>query len=461
LASWLLRNGRVVDPSQGLDGPHDILIVNGRIAELRPVGARVSDAPGSKGRGPSGRERGAAKPERGAPAGAHVVDLAGRIVTPGLVDMHVHLREPGQEHKEIIETGTRAAAAGGFTSVACMPNTEPVNDNLSVTEYIISEARRRGAVNVFPIGAVSKGSAGEELAEIGDMVRAGAVAVSDDGRPVSSSHLMRMALEYTRLFDIPVINHCEDRSLSAGGVMNEGTASTLLGLKGIPAASESIMVARDLRLLELTSGRLHLAHLSTRASLDEVRRARAKGAKVTCEATPHHLVLTEEAVVESRYDSATKMNPPLRAEEDRLALLHALEDGTVDVIATDHAPHHSDEKLVEFDDAPFGIVGLETAVSLSVDRLVHAGHVRLSRLVELMSLNPARILKVNGGTLSEGATADITILAPDLKVRIDAAKLRSRSKNTPFDGWELRGGVAATIVGGRPLFVNPETGISF
>ncbi|HYV18256.1 MAG TPA: dihydroorotase [Verrucomicrobiae bacterium] len=446
MASWLLRNGRVVDPSQGLDGPHDILIVNGRIAELRPVGARVSDAPGSKGRGVARAARGAAKP---VPAGAHVVDLAGRIVTPGLVDMHVHLREPGQEHKEIIETGTRAAAAGGFTSVACMPNTDPVNDSLSVTEYIVAEARRRGAVNVYPIGAVSKGSAGEELAEIGDMVRAGAVAVSDDGRPVSSSHLMRMALEYTRLFDIPVINHCEDRSLSAGGVMNEGTASTLLGLKGIPAASESIMVARDLRLLELTGGRLHLAHLSTRASLDEVRRARAKGAKVTCEATPHHLVLTEEEVVRSRYDSATKMNPPLRAEEDRLALLHALEDGTVDVIATDHAPHHADEKLVEFDDAPFGIVGLETAVALVMDRLVRPGHIDLSRMVELMALNPARILGLKKGTLAVGADADLTVIDPETTRAVEPDRFESRSRNTPFTGWKLRGWPVMTFVGGR------------
>ncbi|HZN04727.1 MAG TPA: amidohydrolase family protein, partial [Candidatus Polarisedimenticolia bacterium] len=253
MASWLLRNGRVVDPSQGLDGPHDLLIVNGRIAEVRPVGSRVDSAP-ARGAG-SGK----------VPAGTQVIDLSGAVVVPGLVDMHVHLREPGQEHKEVIETGTRAAAAGGFTSVACMPNTEPVNDSLSVTEYIVQEARRRGAVNVYPIGAVSKGSAGEELAEIGDMVRAGAVAVSDDGRPVSSSNLMRMALEYTRLFDIPVINHCEDRSLSAAGVMNEGAVATALGLKGNPRASESVAVARDLALAEMTGGRLHLAHLSTRA----------------------------------------------------------------------------------------------------------------------------------------------------------------------------------------------------
>jgi len=425
-----------VDPSQGLDGPHDLLIVNGKIKEVRPIGSRLAGAKGRNGMA-------------AAPAGTQVIDLDGAIVVPGLVDMHVHLREPGQEHKEVIETGTRAAAAGGFTSVACMPNTDPVNDSLSVTEYIVSEARRRGVVNVYPIGAVSKGSVGEELAEIGDMVRAGAVAVSDDGRPVSSSYLMRMALEYTRLFDIPVINHCEDRTLSSGGVMNEGTASTLLGLKGIPAAAESIMVARDLRLLELTGGRLHLAHLSTRAALDEVRRARAKGAKVTCEATPHHLILTDEAVVESRYDASTKMNPPLRSEEDRLALLHALQEGTIDVIATDHAPHHSDEKLVEFDDAPFGIVGLETAVALVMDRLVRPGHIDLSRMVELMALNPAKILGLRKGTLAVGADADITVIDPEVTRTVDPDRFESRSRNTPFAGWKLRGWPVMTFVGGR------------
>jgi len=425
-----------VDPSQGLDGPHDLLIVNGKIKEVRPIGSRLAGAKGRNGMA-------------AAPAGTQVIDLDGAIVVPGLVDMHVHLREPGQEHKEVIETGTRAAAAGGFTSVACMPNTDPVNDSLSVTEYIVSEARRRGVVNVYPIGAVSKGSVGEELAEIGDMVRAGAVAVSDDGRPVSSSYLMRMALEYTRLFDIPVINHCEDRTLSSGGVMNEGTASTLLGLKGIPAAAESIMVARDLRLLELTGGRLHLAHLSTRAALDEVRRARAKGAKVTCEATPHHLILTDEAVVESRYDASTKMNPPLRSEEDRLALLHALQEGTIDVIATDHAPHHSDEKLVEFDDAPFGIVGLETAVALVMDRLVRPGHIDLSRMVELMALNPAKILGLRKGTLAVGADADVTVIDPEMTRTVDPDRFESRSRNTPFASWKLRGWPVMTFVGGR------------
>jgi dihydroorotase len=435
LASLRLEGGRVVDPASGKDGAYDLLIVDGKIAEVRLSGA--------------GR-RAAKKGARKAPAEAsNVLDMSGLVICPGFVDMHVHLREPGHEHKEVIETGTRAAAAGGFTSVACMPNTDPVNDSLSVTEFIVSEARRRGVVNVFPIGSISKGGAGEELAEIGDMVRAGAVAVSDDGRPVSSSYLMRMALEYTRVFDIPVIDHCEDRSLAAGGVMNEGKTSTLLGLRGMPGAAETIMVARDLRLAELTSGRLHLAHLSTRASLDEVRRARARGVRVTCEVTPHHLVLNEDAVAESQYDAGTKMNPPLRSEEDRLGLLQALEDGTVDVIATDHAPHHSDEKLVEFDDAPFGIVGLETAVALAMDRLVRPGHIDLSRLVELMALNPARILGLRKGTLEVGADADITVLDPEAVRTVDPARFASRSRNTPFGGWKLRGWPVLSVVSGR------------
>jgi dihydroorotase len=434
-----LEGGRVIDPASGLDGAYDLLIVDGKIAEIRPAGARAAAGrpAAKKGRAP-------------ASASATVLDVSGLLVCPGFVDMHVHLREPGQEHKEVIETGTRAAAAGGFTSVACMPNTTPVNDNLSVTEYIVSEARRRGVVNVFPIGAISKGSAGEELAEIGDMVRAGAVAVSDDGRPVSSSYLMRMALEYTRVFDIPVIDHCEDRSLAAGGVMNEGKTSTVLGLRGMPGAAETIMVARNLRLAELTSGKLHLAHLSTRASLDEVRRARARGVRVTCEVTPHHLVLNEEAVAASQYDTGTKMNPPLRSEEDRLGLLQALEDGTVDAIATDHAPHHSDEKVQEFDDAPFGIVGLETAVALAMDRLVRPGHIDLMRLVELMALNPARILGLKKGTLAIGADADITVIDPEAVRTVDPARFASRSRNTPFGGWKLRGWPVITLVGGRP-----------
>jgi len=433
--NWLLRGGRVVDPASGRDGRFDILVTDGRIASVRPAAAR--------------RRSAGATPA--VPKGTRVVDVAGRIVMPGLVDMHVHLRDPGQEHKETIDTGTRAAAAGGFTTVACMPNTEPRNDGLAITEYIVGEARRRGVVNVVAIGCVSKGGRGEELAEIGDMVRAGAVAVSDDGAPVATAFLMRMALEYTRIFDIPVIDHCEDRSLSAGGVMNEGPTSTALGLKGIPQAAESVAVARDLAIARLTGGRLHLAHISTRASLEEVRRARAAGVRVTCEATPHHLVLTEKAVADSQYDTNTKMNPPLRSEDDRQALLEGLADGTIDAIASDHAPHHDDEKLQEFDDAPFGIVGLETALPLAMDRLVRPGIIDVSRLVELMSLNPARILGLKKGTLAIGADADITVVDPELEMTVDPARFQSRSRNTPFGGWRLKGWPVLTIVGGRAV----------
>ena len=436
MASLLLKGGRLVDPASGRDGKFDLLVVDGRVAEVRPAGARA----------------GAKAKSAKVPAGARVVNVEGKIVCPGFVDMHVHLRDPGQEHKEVIETGTRAAAAGGFTSVACMPNTEPKNDTMAVTEYIVGEARRRGVVNVFPIGCVSKDSKGEELAEIGDMVRAGVVAVSDDGHPVGNSYLMRMALEYTRLFDIPVIDHCEDKTLSAGGVMNEGFASTLLGLKGIPRAAESIPVLRDLALASLTGGRLHLAHVSTGQTLEAIRRARREGVRVTCEVTPHHLVLTEQAVIDSQYDTNTKMNPPLRSEEDRQDLLAGLQDGTIDAIATDHAPHHTDEKLQEFDDAPFGIVGLETAVSLVMHRLVQPGVISLPRMVELMAVNPAKILRLKKGTLAEGADADITIIDPQLEQAVQPERFESRSRNTPFAGWKLRGGPAATLVGGRVVW---------
>lgn len=424
-----LKGGRVVDPASGIDAPMDILISDGRIEEVSP----------SRKTSTAGRS----------PRGARVVDLSGKIVTPGLVDMHVHLRDPGQEHKEIIETGTRAAAAGGFTSVACMPNTDPPNDGLALTEYIVGEAKRRGVVNVFPIGCVSKGSKGKDLAEIGDMIRGGIVAVSDDGHPVGTSRLMRQALEYTTMFDIPVIDHCEDRSLSAGGVMHEGHVSTVLGLKGIPAAAEEIAIDRNIALARLTGGRLHLAHLSTRGSVDRVRAAKRDGVPLTCEVTPHHLLLTDEAVRESGYDANTKMNPPLRSEDDRQAVLAAVADGTIDVIASDHAPHHVDEKMREFDAAPFGIIGLETVVPLMMDRLVHAGLIDLNQLVTLLSLNPARILRIDRGTLKKGASADVTVIDPDLERTVDVRQFHSRSRNCPFDGWSLRGWPVMTIVGGR------------
>ena len=432
MASLLIRGGRVVDPATDTDALLDLLVVDGKIAERRAPGGRAALPPDTR-----------------------VLEAAGKIVCPGFIDMHVHLREPGHEHKETIESGTRAAAAGGFTSVACMPNTEPWNDGLSVTEYIVTEARRRGAVNVYPIGCISKGGRGEELAEMGDMVRSGAVAVSDDGRPAGSPFLMRMALEYTKIFGIPVIDHCEDRSLTAGGVMHEGYVSTLLGLKGMPGAAEEIAVAVDLALAALTRGRLHLAHLSTRGSLESVRRAKSDGLAVTCEVTPHHLLLTADAVMQSDYDPNTKVNPPLRGEEDRQALVEGLRDGTVDAIATDHAPHHPDEKLQEFDDAPFGMVGLETAVPLLLDRLVRPGVIDLKRLVALVSLNPARILGLEKGTLKIGADADITLLDPDLRATVDVARFRSKSRNSPFHGWTLTGWPCATVVGGRVVHEAP------
>ena len=431
----LLKGGRVVDPANGIDGRRDVLIDDDRIARV-----------------------GADLPVDGATV---VVIPDGLVICPGFIDMHVHLREPGHEHKETIATGTAAAVAGGFTAVACMPNTNPVNDDANVTAYILAKAAEADLAHVYPIGAVSRSSKGELLADIGDLRKAGCVAITDDGHPVATAILLRRALEYAEMFGMPVIEHCEDPSLKGDGVAHEGFYAASLGLRGMPGACEALGVERGVLLSELTGSAFHVAHMSARASLRAVRKGKEAGIRVTCEVAPHHFTLTDEALATPvAYDTNTKMNPPLREGADRDAMLEGIADGTVDVIATDHAPHHYDEKKVEFDLAPFGIVGLETAVSLALDRLVHAGRVRLPRLVELMSTNPARILNVTGGTLSEGAPADITILAPDLEVRVEAAKLRSRSKNTPFDGWELRGGVAATIVGGRPLFVNPRASLA-
>ena len=427
----LLKGGRVVDPANGVDGTRDVLIEGGVIAA---VGADL-------------------------PAGAaQIVDVGGLLVTPGLIDMHVHLREPGQEHKETIATGAASAVAGGFTAVACMPNTDPVNDQASVTQFMLKRAAEAGLARVYPIGAVTLGSKGEALAEIADLKAAGCVAISDDGKPVLTALLMRRALEYTSMLGIPVIDHCEDPTLKGDGCAHEGYHASRLGLKGIPGEAEELWVERDITLAGLTGGRFHVAHLSTRGSLRAVRNGKARGIAVTCEVAPHHFILTDDAL--EGYDTNVKMNPPLREAADRDELIRGLVDGSVDVIATDHAPHHADEKRVEFDRAPFGIVGLETAVSLTFDRLLHTGLVRLPRIVELLSANPAHILKIPGGTLSEGAVADITILAPELKVRVHARSFRSRSKNTPFDGWELRGGVAATIVGGRTVFANAEAGLT-
>jgi dihydroorotase len=425
----LLKGGRVVDPVNGIDGEQDILIDGDRIVRVG------RDLPVD---------------------GAEVVDIPkGLVICPGLIDMHVHLREPGQEHKETVATGTAAAVAGGFTAVACMPNTSPVNDNANVTAYILARAAETNLARVYPIGAVSRGSKGELLADIADLRQAGCVAITDDGHPVATALLLRRAMEYAGMFDMPVVEHCEDQTLKGDGVAHEGYHAAALGLRGIPGACEALGAERGILMSELTGSAFHVAHMSARASLRSVRKGKEAGIRVTCEVAPHHFTLTDEALgTPIPYDTNTKMNPPLREVADRDAMVSGIADGTVDVIATDHAPHHYDEKNVEFDRAPFGIVGLETAVPLSLDRLVHAGVIRLSRLVELLSVNPARILRIPGGTLAEGAAADITILAPDLKVRIEAAALRSRSKNTPFNGWELRGGVAATIVGGRTVYVN-------
>jgi dihydroorotase len=437
MAQRLLKGGRVVDPATGRDGMFDVLIVDGRIAR---VAAGIAP-----------------------PDGAVVTTIPdGFIVCPGFIDMHVHLREPGQEHKETVATGTAAAVAGGFTAVACMPNTSPVNDNAGVTGYILQKADEAGLARVYPIGAVSKGQKGEQLADIAELCEAGCVAVTDDGHPVATAILMRRALEYTKMFGMPVIEHCEEQTLKSDGVAHEGFHASTLGLRGIPGEAESIMALRDISLAELTGGAVHIAHMSARQSLDAVRYGKGRGVRVTCEVTPHHFVLTDEMLVAPvPYDTNTKMNPPLREAADRDAMLAGLADGSIDVIATDHAPHHYDEKQQEFDRAPFGITGLETAVPLCLDRLVHRGVVSFSRLVELLSVNPARILGVPGGSLADDAPADITILAPDLAVTVSVARMRSRSKNTPFDGWQLRGGVAATIVGGDVVYVNADAGLTF
>jgi dihydroorotase len=421
----LIHSGRVIDPSQDLDGSFDLLVEDGQVAKID----------------------GRIKP----PKDAETFDASGLVVAPGLIDIHIHLREPGQEYKETVRTGTMAAAAGGFTGVACMANTEPVNDSRSITEHILLEARRHGFARVYPVGAISKGLKGEELAEIGEMVRAGVRAISDDGKPVMNAELMRRALLYAQHFDIPVIQHAEDLNLTGSGVMHEGEWSTRLGLPGIPGSAEDVMVARDILLAEDTRGRYHVAHVSTARSLGLVRRARAEGLRVTCEVAPHHLILTDEEVAKSGFSTNMKMKPPLRSERDREALVNGLSDGSVDCIASDHAPHHQDEKDVQFNLAPFGILGLETTLSLCLDRLVRPGIVSLPRLIELLSTGPARVLGIPGGTLKAGSPADVTVFHPDEEVTIRAAAFRSRSRNTPFDGWKLHGRPVATFLEGRRI----------
>lgn len=416
----LLKNGRVIDPASATDAVMDIMIEDGRIAAVEQ-----SIKPGKN----------------------EVIDLTGLTVCPGFIDMHVHLREPGQEWKETVATGAAAAASGGFTAVACMPNTVPVIDNRSLVEFVQAQAKEAGMARVWPIGAVTKGQEGKELAEIGDMAEAGAVAFSDDGRPIRSSQIMRMALEYSKIFGVPVIDHCEDPDLVLDAVVHEGRVSSRLGLKGWPGVAEDIMVSRNILLSEYTDGHVHIAHMSTARSSRLVREAKGRGSRVTCEVTPHHLVLDHEAVME--FDTYNKMNPPLRAAEDLEGLHEALADGTVDAIATDHAPHHCDEKCVEFSRAPFGVVGLETAVSICLDRLVHRDVIPLARMVQLFTTGPAGVLGLDKGKLVAGAEADITILDLTRDFTVEADKFESRSENSPFLGWKLQGGPVMTMVDGR------------
>jgi dihydroorotase len=426
----LIANGYLIDPSQGINTGKNLLIENGRVAGLLDHG------------------------EKG-PQDAEVLDATGLVVAPGFIDMHVHLREPGQEYKETIESGAAAAVAGGWTSVCAMPNTDPANDSPAVTRFIIEQARHAGLANVFPLGSITKGSKGAELAEMGEMKQAGIVAVSDDGRPVPSAGMMRRAMEYARGFGLTVVDHCEDRSLAAGGAMHEGRWSLLLGLRGIPAAAEELDAVRDCALAQLTGAQVHLAHVSTRGALEAVRRAKDAGLAVTCEVAPHHWSLMDDAV--EGYDTNTKMSPPLRSREHVEAIIEGLRDGTIDAIATDHAPHHADEKALEYDQAPFGITGLETGVGLALDRLVNEGTISLERLVELCSRNPARIFNLTErGTLRKGAWGDVTILDPDLTWTFDVSRSKSKSRNTPFDGRVMRGAAVATIVAGRVVYRHPE-----
>ena len=420
----LVRGGRVVDPSTGLDGLFDILLSGGKIAA---VGAKLD-----------------AVPER-------TIDVTGLVVVPGLIDMHVHLREPGDEAKETISTGARAAARGGFTTVCAMPNTNPVNDSRAVTERILAEAGRNAVVNVLPIAAVTRGSRGDELVDMADLAASGAVAFSDDGLPVMTSRIMRRALAAAESSGRLVIDHCEDRALSEGGSMHDGPTAAHLGLAGIPSAAEEIMIARDIILAEALRARVHIAHLSTAGGVRSVGEARSRGVRVSAEATPHHLLLTDAAL--GSRDTNFKMNPPLRAGSDVAALVDAVRTGVVDVIVTDHAPHTAEEKSREFAKAPFGIVGLETAVSLILDRFVHRKVISLGRFVELMASNPARLLGLAGkGRIAPGADADLTILDLDLRTTVDKNRFESKGRNTPFDGWTLTGGVAMTIVGGRVIY---------
>ncbi|MGA2773341.1 MAG: dihydroorotase [Bryobacteraceae bacterium] len=416
----VIKNGRVIDPASNTDRVADVLIVDGRIAGVAP--------------------------NLSSPR-AEILDASGMIVAPGFIDMHVHLREPGFEHAETIESGSRAAAAGGFTTVCSMPNTKPVNDSPTVTSYIVERARSQAVVNVFPIGAITKGSAGEELAALGAMKAAGAVAISDDGLPVMNARVMRRAMEFARSYDLPVIQHCEDLNLSAGGDMHEGAQSVRWGLRGIPAASEDAMVARDLLLAELTGARYHVAHVSTRNAVAMVDHARRHGLAVTCEATPHHFALADEDM--APYDSNYKMKPPLRSAAHRAAVVEGLAAGAISAIATDHAPHPGSEKMQEFERCPFGIIGLETAIALALEELVHRGKITLNRMVELFTTGPDAVLRLGRGTLAPGAPGDVTVFSTDLRWTYDVNQSFSRSRNSPFHGRTFRGGPVATVVNGQ------------
>jgi dihydroorotase len=418
----LIAGGHVIDPGR-FNGVADVLINEGRVI--------------------------AVDPHLKAPAGAAKIDATGRLVLPGFVDLHVHFREPGFEYKESIQSGAAAAVAGGFTSVCCMPNTNPVNDNQAITKLMLDRAREAGLANIFPIGAITKGSEGKELAEIGDLRRAGCVAISDDGKPVMNSLVMRRAMEYALAFDVPVVDHCEDLHLAEGGCMNEGAISTELGLPGMPAAAEDVMVARNVALAELTGARLHLAHISTEGSVRMVREAKSRGLKVTAEACPHHFTITEETV--RGYNTYAKMNPPLRTWKDVQAIKEGLRDGTIDVIATDHAPHATQEKQLGFTEAPFGIVGLETALPLTL-ALVDEGVLSLESAVDKLSTAPAKAFGLAKGTLAVGADADVAIVDQQEQWEVDPAKFHSKSRNTPFAGWKVKGRVTTTIVGGRVVF---------
>jgi len=425
----LIANGYVIDPATDVNAGRNVLIEDGRVVDVISRGEPV-------------------------PEDAKLIDATGLIVAPGFIDLHVHLREPGQDYKETIATGASAAVAGGWASICAMPNTDPINDNPAMTRFVIEKGKAAQLANVFPIGAITKGSAGKELAEMGEMKNAGIVAVSDDGRPVPTPGMMRRALEYANGFDLTVVDHCQDPSLSAGGVMHEGRWSLILGLRGIPAAAEEMDAVRDCVLAKLTGARVHLAHVSTAGAIEAVRRAKESGLNVTCEVAPHHWTLTDEAV--SEYDTNMKMNPPLRSEEHVAAILEGMKDGTIDAIATDHAPHHLDEKALEFDQAPFGITGLETAVGLAFD-LVQRGVIDLERVVEMCATNPAKIFGLKDrGTFKAGAHADATILDPQLEWVFDVSKSKSKSRNTPFHGRTMQGAAVATIVGGRLVYLHPD-----